>query len=142
MGDGNRFRNDEVYHSYFDTDEHWVNLSIITPNGCLGEDSVLLRPPAQFHFPNAFTPDGDGINDLFAPVGAEITEYELSIFDRWGEQVFTSTSMNTPWDGSVNGSDAAMTGVYVYKFRVAGHYFAPLEGYGHVTLIRGTTTAQ
>lgn len=142
MGDGNRFRNDEVYHSYFDTDDHWVNLSIITPNGCLGEDSVLLRPPAQFHFPNAFTPDGDGVNDLFAPVGAEITEYELSIFDRWGEQLFTSTSMNTPWDGSVNGSDAAMTGVYVYKFRVAGHYFAPLEGYGHVTLIRGTTTAQ
>ncbi len=142
MGDGNRYRNDEVYHSYYDTDDHWVTLSIITPNGCIGEDSVLLKPPAQFHFPNAFTPDGDGINDLFFPVGAEISQYEISIFDRWGEQVFTSVNMNMPWDGSVNGSDAAMTGVYVYKYRVVGHYFEALEGYGHVTLIRGTTTAQ
>jgi gliding motility-associated-like protein len=116
-------------------------LSIITPNGCVGKDSVLLKPPAQFHFPNAFTPDGDGINDLFAPVSAEITEYEIAIFDRWGEQVYTSLALNTPWDGSVNGSGPATTGVYVYKYRVAGLYFAPQEGFGHVTLLRGTTTA-
>ena len=141
MGDGTRYRGDELYHSYFDTDDHWASLSIITPNGCVGKDSVLLKPPAQFHFPNAFTPDGDGINDLFAPVSAEITEYEIAIFDRWGEQVYTSLALNTPWDGSVNGSGPATTGVYVYKYRVAGLYFAPQEGFGHVTLLRGTTTA-
>ncbi|MEZ4757323.1 MAG: choice-of-anchor L domain-containing protein [Flavobacteriales bacterium] len=141
MGDGTRYRDDEVYHSYFDTDDHWATLSIITPNGCLSSDSVLLKPPAQFHFPNAFTPDGDGINDFFLPVGAEITEYQVDVFDRWGELIFSSADTNVPWDGSVNGSDAATTGVYVYKYRVAGLYFAPQEGYGHVTLLRGTTTA-
>jgi gliding motility-associated-like protein len=141
MGDGTRYRGDEVYHSYLDTDDHWVTLSIITPDGCQSTDSVLLKPPAQFHFPNAFTPDGDGINDLFLPVGAEIYEYQLEIFDRWGELIHSSADVNMPWDGSVNGSGAAMTGVYVYKYRVSGLYFAPLEGYGHVTLLRGTTSA-
>lgn len=141
MGDGTRYRRDEVYHSFLDTDDHWVTLSIVTPNGCTAVDSVLLIPPAQFHFPNAFTPDGDGINDLFLPVGAEISEYRVEIFDRWGELIFSSAEMNVPWDGSVNGADAATTGVYVYKYRVAGLYFAPQEGFGHVTLLRGTTTA-
>jgi gliding motility-associated-like protein len=141
MRDGTRYRGDEVYHSFLDTDDHWVTLSIITPNGCTAVDSVLLIPPAQFHFPNAFTPDGDGINDLFMPVGAEITEYRVEIFDRWGALIFSSAEMNVPWDGSVNGSDAATTGVYVYKYRVAGLYLPPQEGIGHVTLLRGTTTA-
>jgi hypothetical protein len=44
------------------------------------------------------------------------------------------------WDGKVNGSDAATTGVYVYKYRVKGHYFEADEAYGHVTLLRGSMT--
>lgn len=138
MGDGTRYRGDEVRHSYLDLEEHLVRLKIVTPNGCLAEDSVLLRPPAHIYFPNAFTPDGDGRNDLFGPLGHYIDKFEMAIFDRWGQLVFTSQDVNILWDGSVNGGGDAMTGVYVYKYRAEGHYFPPQDGIGHVTLIRGS----
>jgi gliding motility-associated-like protein len=138
MGDGTRYRGKEVLHSYLDLEEHWVTLRIVTPNGCPGIDSVLLRPPAHIYFPNAFTPDGDGINDLFGAVGHYIEDFELIIFDRWGNEVFSSKDMNVHWDGRVNGSGPAVNGVYVYKYRASGHLFPNVEGYGHVTLIAGS----
>lgn len=138
MGDGTRYRGDEVHHSYMDLDEHWVTLRITTPTGCVGSDSVLLRPPAHIHFPNAFTPDGDGTNDMWGPVGHYINEFEMTIFDRWGNVVFASTEFTKQWDGTVNGSAAPKTEVYVYKYRAVGHYFEAQEGYGHVTLIAGS----
>jgi gliding motility-associated-like protein len=138
MGDGNILRGPEIYHNYYDLDDHLVTLRIVTPNGCVGIDSLELRVPATVFFPNAFTPDGDGHNDVFMPVGEHITEFEMYVFDRWGRQIFMTTSLDNPWDGSINGSDRAPTGVYVYKYRVAGHYFAPAEGYGQVTLIDGS----
>jgi gliding motility-associated-like protein len=138
MGDGTRYREDEVYHSYLDLDSHLVKLNIITPNGCLGEDSVWLKPPAHIYFPNAFTPDGDAHNQFFGPVGHDITEFEMTVFDRWGEVIYTTKDINIPWDGTVNGAGEAMTGVYVYTYRAVGHYFPAVEGVGHVTLIRGS----
>ena len=138
MGDSTRYRGDEVYHSYMDLEEHWVTLQITTPNGCAGMDSLLLRPPAHIYFPNAFSPDGDGINDLFGPVGHYIEEFKMSVFDRWGEQVFSTEDPTEAWDGKVNGSGDVMTGVYVYTYRVVGHYFPAQEGIGHVTLLAGS----
>jgi gliding motility-associated-like protein len=138
MGDGTRYRNDEVVHSYVDLEEHWVSLAIVTPNGCVGQDSVLLRPPAHIYFPNAFTPDGDGINDVFGPVGHYIEDFEMTIFDRWGNEVFTTQDMTVAWDGRVRGADRGVNGVYVYKYRAAGHLFPSVEGFGHVTLIAGS----
>ena len=138
MGDGTRYRGEEVVHSYLDLEEHWVYLDIVTPNGCIGEDSVLLRPPAHIYFPNAFTPDGDGINDVFGPVGHYIEDFEMTIFDRWGNEVFTTRDMSIPWDGRVRGSDRMVNGVYVFKYKAVGHLFPAVEGYGHVTLIAGS----
>lgn len=136
--DGTRYRTDEVYHSYLDLEEHWVTLKIVTPNGCLGIDSVLLKAPAQVFFPSAFTPDGDGKNELFGPFGSYIEALEMTIFDRWGAAIFSTESPSVLWDGTVNGGGDAMTGVYVYTYRVAGHLLEPQEGIGHVTLLRGS----
>ncbi|HRH67894.1 MAG TPA: choice-of-anchor L domain-containing protein [Flavobacteriales bacterium] len=138
MGDGTQYRRDEVVHSYTDLEEHWVTLRITTTNGCSGVDSVLLKPPAHIYFPNAFSPDGDGVNETFGPVGHYIDEFEMTIFDRWGEVMYTTDNTGKPWSGDVNGGDAATTGVYVYKYRATGHYFPAIEGYGHVTLLKGT----
>ncbi|MCC6911083.1 MAG: choice-of-anchor L domain-containing protein [Flavobacteriales bacterium] len=138
MGDGSRYRGDEVAHSYLDLEEHWAHLRITTTNGCVARDSVLLIPPAHLYFPNAFTPDGDGINETFGPVGHEIDEFEMIVFDRWGEVVYSTMAIDKPWRGDLNGGDAATTGVYVYKYKAVGHYFPAVEGYGHVTLLKGT----
>jgi gliding motility-associated-like protein len=138
MGDGTRYRGPEVTHSYLDLEEHWVTLRITTPNGCPGVDSVLLKPPAHIYFPNAFTPDGDGVNDFFGPVGQDIDQFEMTIFDRWGNEIFRTTDMRIMWDGRVGGAGIAQTGVYVYKYKATGHYFPAVEGYGHVTLLKGS----
>ena len=138
MGDGTRYRHDEVRHSYLNLEEHWATLKIITNNGCHGADSVLLRPPAHIFFPNAFTPNGDGLNDFFGPVGHSIESFEMTVFDRWGEVVFTTEDPNIQWDGSINGSGAPQTGVYVFTYRAEGHYFPPEDGIGHVTLLSGS----
>jgi len=121
-----------------DLEDHWASLRITTANGCAAIDSVLLEAPGHLYFPNAFTPDGDGLNDTFGPVGNAIEEFEMTIFNRWGEAIFATTNVGVPWLGDVNGSDAAITGVYVYKYRATGNYFPAVEGYGHVTLIKGT----
>lgn len=138
MGDGTRYRGPEVIHSYMDLEEHWVTLNITTPVGCAGMDSVLLRPPAHLYFPNAFTPDGDGVNDFWGPVGHYIEQFEMTIFDRWGNEVYHTDNMDKWWDGSINGSSTTKTDVYVYTYKASGHYFPAVEDYGHVTLILGT----
>lgn len=138
MGDGTRYRTHEATHSYMDLDEHWATLYITTPNGCAGVDSVLLRPPGHLYFPSAFTPDGDGINDEWGPKGHYMDDFEMTVYDRWGEAVFTSTDMMVPWDGKINGSGQVISGVYVYKYKAVGHLFPNAEGFGHVTLLTGS----
>ncbi len=137
MGDGTRYRGKEVYHSYHDLEDHWATLTITTHTGCTGVDSVLLEAPAHIYFPSAFSPDGDGHNDTFGPVGHSIHEFEMTIFNRQGEEVFHTDDMHLRWDGTVNGKEQ-LTGVYVYKYRAKGHYFPAVEGYGHVTLVAGS----
>jgi gliding motility-associated-like protein len=69
------------------------------------------------HIPNAFTPNGDNINDKFMPriicQTQQVSEYRFSIFNRWGTKVFFTSSRTQAWDGTYMGKPVA-TGVYVY----------------------------
>jgi len=100
--------------------------------GCIGTDSVYVKliedeippePNNKIFIPNAFTPDGDGVNDVFRVVaeGSRIEELELRIYDRWGGMVFESSGIENGWDGKKAGKDCP-GGVYVYKivFEVDG----------------------
>ncbi len=138
LGDGTRVKATSITHSYLDLEDHWVYLHTVSQEGCRAMDSLLIKPPATLFFPNAFTPDGDGVNDLFGPVSSSVNEFHMLIFDRWGHVVFESNDINTQWDGTVTGGGLATTGVYVYKYRAKGHYYEANEKYGHVTLVRGS----
>ena len=133
MGDSTQYRTREVMHSYLDLEDHWVTLEVTTPNGCEAIDSVLIEAPAHIYFPNAFTPDGDGVNDGFGAVAHNITDFELLIYDRWGELIFRTTDILDLWDGTVAGN-AAMTGVYVYKYKAQGNYLPETDGVGCASL--------
>ncbi len=92
------------------------------------------------YIPNAFTPNGDEINDLFGLVGMGIESMRLDVFNRWGELIFTSERQETGWDGSYNGT-MVPDGVYTYKARVKFHPgYEPVGWpgvvYGHVTVLR------
>ncbi|MBL7944444.1 MAG: gliding motility-associated C-terminal domain-containing protein [Flavobacteriales bacterium] len=91
------------------------------------------------HVPNSFTPNNDGLNDVFLPViDGPLDSYQLEIFDRWGERIHSTNDREEGWDGAYSGV-ASQDGVYVWKlaFRVLAPEGVRSESrIGHVTLLR------
>ena len=85
-----------------------------------------------------FTPNGDGLNDIFSPKGFGIVKYEMNIFDRWGERVFTTTDFNQGWDGSFTRrhEDEIKQDIYIWKVKVTNVFGKEQEFAGKVTVIR------
>ena len=81
-------------------------LKAFTPEGCESNDDVTIKiyKGPDIYLPNAFTPNGDGLNDIFKsiPVGIKQFNY-LKIFNRWGQQIFSTTNYNKGWDGMWQG---------------------------------------
>jgi gliding motility-associated-like protein len=112
--------------------------------GCIGSDSVYVKltseeiPEFEIYIPNAFSPNGDGLNDVFRVEGdgSRIEDLGLRIYDRWGGEVFSAKGIENGWDGKKAGKDCP-GGVYVYKIvfsldGVAGNQ----ERVGTVMLVR------
>lgn len=130
-------------HDYSYVGEYKVNLVATSDKGCVDIVSILVEvtPDFALYIPNAFTPDGNGVNDIFQPMGVGIDEdnYRMDIFDRWGESIFTSNNFRKGWDGSVKGSSkSAPQGVYTYKLMVVDTKGNKHPQVGHVTVIRQT----
>lgn len=123
----------------------WYTVHITTPLNCSIDDSVLVDEYcfSTIYVPNTFTPDGDGMNELFFATGTNIDpqSMELMIFDRWGEMIHTGTGGNAYWDATVNGTPV-QDGVYVWKVKyrfitdVQGSLSPEYEEVGHVTVLR------
>ncbi|CAG5079918.1 T9SS type B sorting domain-containing protein [Parvicella tangerina] len=117
-----------------------VELIVTNANGCTDttENIVVMNGVYSFYVPSAFTPNADGINDKFYPQGEGVDplEYEMYIFDRWGNKIFESSEAYSEWDGTIN-SQPAPEGVYVWKIITNDVYLdTKHENIGHVTLIR------
>lgn len=101
---------------------------------------VEVDPFFTFYVPNAFTPDGDGLNDKWGPSGNnyEIESYNVKVFDRWGSLVWQTDNPDFFWDGTDAGSlEPVKQGVYVYQFVVKYfNTFEPQVLTGSVTLYR------
>jgi len=94
-------------------------ITVLSVAGCLSSDSVTVhvveRPLVLF--PNAFSPNGDGINDLYSIITrGDIANFVFRIYDRWGEVLFETSNITDGWDGKLNGKDLEM-GTYVYSFQ-------------------------
>jgi gliding motility-associated-like protein len=76
----------------------------VTLDSCTVADSVDVGDcPPRIWFPTAFTPNGDGLNDTYQPRGISIVHFRMIIFDRWGQQLFETGSMDQGWDGTSKG---------------------------------------
>jgi gliding motility-associated-like protein len=82
-------------------------------------NEVTIVPTMSLYVPNTFTPNGDGLNDTFGISGEAITEFDIKIYNRWGDLVFETTDASRRWDGTYNGQ-LASSGTYVYKLTATG----------------------
>jgi len=100
------------------------------------QKKIVVTPVIPIMVPNAFTPDGDIFNNTFKPVLYKPQQYEMFIYNRWGELVYYSNDAYGEWDGTYRGENAP-TGVYVWKI-IYNEYDTglPKEIKGHVTLLR------
>jgi len=87
--------------------------------------------------PNAFSPNGDGKNDFFMPkLGIDATGVDMTIFDRWGAEIFHSAKNNEGWDGTYNGKQVADMGTYQYIIKVRFRDNSVQSYQGDFTLVR------
>ncbi len=107
-------------HTYADTGTY--KMKLIVSNGSCKDSTyeiVRITLPTSLYVPNTFSPNGDGVNDVFKAEGDGITIFEMMIYDRWGQLVFQSTDINKGWDGKVNGgTEVAAMDTYVYVINI------------------------
>ncbi len=93
-----------------------------------------LYLPLRIYMPTAFSPNGDGLNDTFGPVGEGIEQMKLIIYNRWGEVVFSSQDVASKWDGLHQGKPVPF-GSYNYELLASGKEFGKIQKVGSVTVI-------
>ena len=100
-----------------DTFVDTYKLIITYNNGCLASDSAIVKATADdvTGLPTAFTPNGDGKNDVFVIRAIGVKDFKMNIYNRWGEQVFSTTDINVGWDGNYKGSPQPSE-AYTYFF--------------------------
>jgi gliding motility-associated-like protein len=104
----------------------------VTVVQCEGPEAVVC----QLEVPNVFTPNADGINDVFSPQSnCALDHYSYFIFNRWGGLMYTASGQNDTWDGTYNGADCS-EGVYFYMMTYQFPAQQPETLHGTVTLLR------
>ncbi len=117
------------------TDNTSFQLTAISNKGCKASATVLVEVGRLLLMPNAFSPNFDGKNDVFRiPPGVSMQLDEFSVFDRWGQRVFTTHNISEGWNGTINGMPVD-AGVFVYIIRGSNEKGAVLAK-GTVVLVR------
>ena len=137
FGDGTSGYERALTHDYEGLDEYDAVVTVTTNNGCFDVASVHLYGSVILYIPTAFTPNNDGLNDAFTIVGRQIESFELIIYNRWGDIVYTSTSLEDAWMGNINGGGHfAPDGMYQWVIKVQGFDVDAEEMRGVVNLLR------
>ncbi len=143
FGDGSSSVSTDIVHTYPQTiNNYFVTLYAYNEAGCMDSMymNVSVREELIYFVPNTFTPDLNGVNDLFLPVftsGFDVNEFSFEVYNRWGNLVFETDNYLKGWDGKLMTGEKAQDGIYTWKIKFRGL----LDEYGkyevgHVTLIR------
>lgn len=123
---------------YWNTGEHSASIivseaglytvTVIDSNSCMYTDSVIFNDhcPTVLYVPSTFTPNGDQKNDIFTAKGTNVYSFSMSIFDRWGKEIFITNNLEKGWDGTINGKEAPEE-VYSWKIFYSGEREDNLE---------------
>ncbi|GAB2821487.1 T9SS type B sorting domain-containing protein [Ferruginibacter profundus] len=131
----NAFAQKPLATLYNDT---YFTVTVTDDIGCTNTDDILIKvyKGPTYYIPNAFSPNGDGMNDVFRPipVGIAFTDY-FNVYNRLGEMVFQSNQWLKGWDGTYKGKQAA-AGTYVWLIKGMDKYGKVVEMKGTVILVR------
>lgn len=139
FGDGDSSTVQAPTHIYDAKGIYNVRLIAYNQTGCndTTDQDVEIVPEFTFFVPNAFTPNGDGKNDIFYAYGDEITEYHMNIFDRWGNLIFHSDDLTQGWNGHASqGAEPAQQDVYVYVINLLDFRGKKHQYRGNVSLLK------
>lgn len=114
ISDGSTYISSEFEHDFLDSGTFVIKQWVTTQFGCMDstEREVFIAFAYKLFIPNAFSPNNDGINEVFKPLGFGLAEFDLSIYNRWGELIFQSSRPNEAWTGK-----DAIPGYYMYKIK-------------------------
>ena len=128
-------------HTYSYVGMYPVTLYASTPNGCIDSVTsvVSVKDLVTIYIPNSFTPNKNGINDIFtiSSYGISPNDFELFIFDRWGKLIFKTNDITEGWNGEANNKgDVLLADTYIYHVN-----YKELTGkkhtlFGHISLIK------
>ena len=149
FGDGNTSTELSPKHQYLQEGTYSVEVLSMNSNGCEynvietnfvvvknGDNpSVINNPTGDLFIPTAFTPNGDGENDMLFIRGGNIIEMTFMIFNQWGEEVFISQDQSTGWDGTMQGV-CVQNGTYTYLLEYLDDNNVKRNLAGHVTVIK------
>lgn len=140
MGDGQVYENQHTFdHTYRDTGVYEVMHIVTNTAGCADTTIVIVEilPEPLLFIPNAFSPNGDGRNDVFKPSVVGQREYEFIVFSRWGDIVFKTNNPYIGWNGNDHNDGAVLPqGVYTYTVHVRYKNDRITSEKGQITLFR------
>jgi gliding motility-associated-like protein len=111
-------------------------LTVVAANGCINTTGSTIKVTVKLYMPAAFTPNGDGKNDVFRiPPGTSINLTELSVYNRWGTKIFSTSDINKGWEGNYKGAPAEV-GVYIYTIKATDYQDKDIHLKGTVLLMR------
>jgi gliding motility-associated-like protein len=125
---------------FTDAGEYAAVLIVTSDHGCRDTivKPILVGEDFGLYVPDAFTPNGDGLNDIFTAKGVGVAKFSMNIFDRWGELLYSTNSIENGWDGKFHsrGGETVKQDVYVWKISATDLQGKVHEMAGTVTLMK------
>lgn len=136
---GNGFVSNQINptYKYGDTGNYDITLYVTKNKGCMDSISKTVNVIAKpyLHVPNAFSPNGDHLNDAYEVVARNISDFKIAIFNKWGEQIYQSTNQDFSWDGQYQGQDVPL-GSYLYEVTAKSYQGEFLKKSGSIKILK------
>jgi len=138
FGDGSTSSDENPVHTYLVAGEYDISFRIETINTCWDTvfGKVAVTEEVKMFIPSAFTPNGDGMNDVFEIKGTPVSNFNLYIYDRWGGEVWSTHNFETQWDGTNKSGEQVPAGTYIYQISGTDYLKRDINFKGSVTVVR------
>jgi len=139
LGDKTTSMDQDVKHTYADTGTFVITQIVMNQYGCRDTaiHEVRINGEPTIFIPNAFTPDGNGMNDIFLPKMFGVREFSMTIYNRWGDLIFISNDSEIGWNGRVDGiGEIVKDDTYIYKIYVRDLKGNPKIYKGKLTVVK------